>query len=116
MRLARYAPGRIEFEMAPGAPEDLAARLAGRLQGWTGHRWGVSVVSQGGAPSIEETRDADRLAVERAALDHPLTQAVLQAFPGATLREVRTRAAIEADAATEALGEVEGEWDPFADD
>ncbi|HLQ20458.1 MAG TPA: DNA polymerase III subunit gamma/tau, partial [Tabrizicola sp.] len=48
LRLARYAPGRIEFEPAPGAKPDLAARLGQRLQGWTGARWGVSVVSSGG--------------------------------------------------------------------
>ncbi|UWQ22740.1 DNA polymerase III subunit gamma/tau [Jannaschia sp. W003] len=116
VRLARYAPGRIEFEPAPGAPSDLAARLAGRLQGWTGARWGVSVVSEGGAPTAEEVRDAARLEAERAALDHPLTQAAMQAFPGAKLVEVRTREAMEADAAGEALEEVEGEWDPFADE
>jgi DNA polymerase-3 subunit gamma/tau len=40
LRLARYAPGRIEFEPAPGAKPDLAARLGQRLQGWTGARWG----------------------------------------------------------------------------
>ena len=116
IRLVSYAPGRIEFEPTADAPPDLAARLAGRLQGWTGARWGVSVVSQGGAPSIAETRDADRLEAERAALAHPLTQAVLETFPGATLVEVRTHAAIEDAAAADALAEVEEEWDPFGDE
>ncbi|MGB3553470.1 MAG: DNA polymerase III subunit gamma/tau, partial [Jannaschia sp.] len=51
VRLVRYAPGRIEFEPAPDAAADLAQRLGGRLQGWTGVRWAVSVVSEGGAPS-----------------------------------------------------------------
>ena len=116
LRLVSYRPGRIEFEPAPGADADLAARLAGRLQGWTGARWGVSVVSEGGAPTVQEVRDADRLDAERAALAHPLTQAALQAFPGATLVEVRTRAALEEQAAEEALEEVDEEWDPFAED
>ena len=116
VRLVGYRPGRIEFEPAPGADRDLASRLAGRLQGWTGARWGVSVVSEGGAPTVQEARDADRLDAERAALAHPLTQAALQAFPGATLVEVRTRAALEADAADAALEAVEEEWDPFAEE
>ena len=116
VRLVGYRPGRIEFEPAPGADRDLTSRLAGRLQGWTGARWGVSVVSEGGAPTVQEARDADRLDAERAALAHPLTQAALQAFPGATLVEVRTRAALEADAADAALEAVEEEWDPFAEE
>ena len=59
LRLARYAPGRIEFEPAPGAKPDLAARLGQRLQGWTGSRWGISVVSTGGAATLAEDRDAE---------------------------------------------------------
>ncbi len=113
VRLVRYAPGRIEFEPAPDAAADLAQRLGGRLQGWTGVRWAVSVVSGGGAPSIAELRDRTRAAEDAAALAHPLTQAVLQAFPGAQLVEVRSRAAVAQAAAEDALAEVEEEWDPF---
>ncbi|MEM9797514.1 MAG: DNA polymerase III subunit gamma/tau [Pseudomonadota bacterium] len=113
LRLVRYAPGRIEFEPAPDAAPDLAARLAGRLQGWTGVRWAVSIVSEGGAPTIAELRDADARKAEAEAMAHPLTQAVLEVFPGAELVEVRTRADLIQDAAAEALEEVEDEWDPF---
>jgi DNA polymerase-3 subunit gamma/tau len=115
LRLVRYAPGRIEFEPAPGAAPDLAARLSQRLQGWTGTRWGVSVVSSGGAPTIAEDRDRDRSAAEAEALQNPLVQAVLAAFPGARIAEVRTAEALMASAAAEALPEVEDEWDPFED-
>ncbi|CUH38270.1 DNA polymerase III subunit tau [Jannaschia seosinensis] len=113
VRLARYAPGRIEFEPTPDAAPDLAARLAGRLQGWTGVRWGVSLVSEGGAPTIAETRDSELREAERAALAHPMTQAIMDAFPGAELVEIRTRAEIAQEAAEGALAEVEDEWDPF---
>ncbi|TFL17748.1 DNA polymerase III subunit gamma/tau [Jannaschia formosa] len=115
LRLVRYAPGRIELDLAPGAAPDLPQRLAGRLQGWTGVRW-VVTIGKGGAPTIAETRDAARRESEAAALAHPLTQAVLAAFPGAELLEVRTRAQIEKQAAGEALEEVEEEWDPFDED
>ncbi|MFO6465784.1 DNA polymerase III subunit gamma/tau [Jannaschia sp. KMU-145] len=116
VRLVSYRPGRIEFEPAPGAATDLAARLGGRLQGWTGVRWGVSVVTDGGDPSIAETRDGEARRIEAEALAHPTTQAILDAFPGAELVEVRSRAAIAEAAAEEALGEVEDEWDPFDED
>ena len=43
-------------------------------------------------------------------------QAVIAAFPGAKISEIRTAAAMQASAAIEALPEVEDEWDPFEDD
>ncbi|MBM2574982.1 DNA polymerase III subunit gamma/tau [Jannaschia sp. Os4] len=115
VRLAAYAPGRIEFELAPGAAEDLPSRLQQRLQTWTGARWGVSVVSGGGAPTVAEVASAERDAVAAEAMEHPLTQAVMQAFPGAKVVEVRARAAEEAQAALDALEEAE-EVDPFEED
>ncbi|MEM7641189.1 MAG: DNA polymerase III subunit gamma/tau [Pseudomonadota bacterium] len=113
LRLVRYTPGLIEFEPSPAAPADLAQRLAGRLQGWTGVRWVVTIANQPGQPTIAEIRDAETRAVEAEALAHPLTQSVLAAFPGAELIEVRTRAAAMEAAAEDALEEVEDEWDPF---
>jgi DNA polymerase III subunit gamma/tau len=115
LRLARFAPGRIEFEPTAKAAPDLASRLGQRLQGWTGARWAVSVVSAGGAPTIAEARDQEQdLARAEAALN-PLVQAVMAAFPGAKIAEIRSPAALTARAATEALPEVEDEWDPFED-
>ncbi|NYS24397.1 DNA polymerase III subunit gamma/tau, partial [Rhodobacteraceae bacterium 2376] len=117
LKLVRYSPGRIEFEPTAEAAPDLAARLAGRLQDWTGARWGVSVVSGGGAPTIAQTRDAAESAARTAALDNPLVKAVFDAFPGAridALRHPDTRP--ETAAASEALPEVEDEWDPFEQD
>ncbi|WP_102226684.1 DNA polymerase III subunit gamma/tau [Acidimangrovimonas sediminis] len=116
LRLARYAPGRIEFEPAPNAPQDLAARLAGRLQGWTHQRWGVSIVASGGQPTIADTRDAKR-AEEEAKLraENPLVQAVFAAFPGAKITDIRAPEVLVQAAAESALPEVEDEWDPFED-
>ena len=116
LRLVRYSPGRIEFEPAPGAAQDLAARLGQRLQGWTGQRWGVSVVSSGGAPTIAEVRHADKRQAEAEAMTNPLVQAVLAAFPGTKIAEIRSAEDLVQAAAVEALPEVEDEWDPFEDD
>ena len=115
LRLARYSPGRIEFEPAPGAAPDLAARLGQRLQGWTGARWGVSVVSTGGAPTIAENRDKHSDAARAKAMNNPFVQAVLQAFPGATITDIRSAESLAAEAAEQALPDVDDEWDPFED-
>ena len=115
VRLVRYAPGRIEFQPSPLARPDLAARLSQRLQGWTGSRWGISVVNEGGAATLAEERDAEENAARAEALENPLVKAVLTAFPGAKIAEIRTAEAMAAAAQAEALPEVEDEWDPFED-
>ncbi|MFM2391771.1 MAG: hypothetical protein RLZZ437_3326 [Pseudomonadota bacterium] len=115
LRLVSYTPGRIEFEPGPGAARDLASRLGQRLQGWTGARWGVSVTSSGGAPTIAETQAATLDAARAEAAQNPLVQAVFAAFPGARITDIRTPEALVARAAADALPEVEDEWDPFED-
>ncbi|MGJ8602888.1 MAG: DNA polymerase III subunit gamma/tau [Marivita sp.] len=116
LRLAAYQPGRIEFTPANNAPADLAARLGGALQRWTGNRWGVTVVNGSDTPTIAETRDAAETAIKAQAAAHPLVKAVLAAFPGATIEEVRTPDQLAAVAEADALPEVEDEWDPFEEE
>jgi DNA polymerase-3 subunit gamma/tau len=113
LRLARYSPGRIEFTPTDDAPRDLSARLAQRLQGWTGVRWGVSVVPGCTEPTLAELRDADTLADLAEAGDNPLVRAVLHAFPEARIKVLPPP---EAEAETAALPVVDDEWDPFEDD
>ncbi|WP_299784714.1 DNA polymerase III subunit gamma/tau [uncultured Marivita sp.] len=116
VRLAAYQPGRIEFTPTDNAPGDLAQRLGSALQRWTGNRWGVTLVNGSDAPTIVETRDAAEMAIKAQAAEHPLVKAVLEAFPGAVIEEVRTPDQLAAVAEAEALPEVEDEWDPFEED
>ncbi|MDA7429657.1 DNA polymerase III subunit gamma/tau [Primorskyibacter aestuariivivens] len=116
VRLAAYQPGRIEFTPAADAAPDLAQRLGAALQRWTGNRWAVTLVNDCTAPTIVETRDADRLALHAEAAEHPLVKAALLAFPKAKITEIKTVKEAEAAAQVEALQEVEDEWDPFEED
>jgi DNA polymerase-3 subunit gamma/tau len=116
VRLAAYQPGRIEFTPTDNAPADLAQRLGGALQRWTGNRWAVTLVNGSEAPTIVETRDAAEIAIKEEAAAHPLVKAVLDAFPGAVIEEVRTPDQLAAVAEAEALPEVEDEWDPFEEE
>ncbi len=117
LRLVKYSPGRIEFEPTEAASPDLAARLAGRLQGWTGVRWGVSVTSGGGGTTLAERRATELGEKEDEALKNTLVAAVFQSFPSAKITEIRDLSDAESDAAAEALPEVEDvfdpDWDPF---
>ena len=116
LRLAAYQPGRIEFAPTETAPRDLAQRLGGRLQQWTGNRWAVTVVNEAQTPTIAEVRDAEDIALKAAAETHPMMQAVLAQFPNAKITAIRTPEQIAADAVEEALPEVEDEWDPFEEE
>nr|WP_256364027.1 DNA polymerase III subunit gamma/tau [Ruegeria sp. 6PALISEP08] len=116
VRLVSYQPGRIEFTPAAQAPTDLAPRLGSALQRWTGNRWAVSIVSNGDAPTIAEIRDEAELALKAEAEQHPLVQAVLAQFPKAKITKIETPEQRAAQVETEALPEVEDEWDPFEED
>ncbi|SLN24121.1 DNA polymerase III subunit tau [Roseovarius albus] len=116
LRLAAYQPGRIEFVPTSNAPADLSQRLGSALQRWTGNRWAVSVVNEGGAETIAEKRDAVTNAIKAEATEHPMVQAVLAAFPKAKIIDVKTAQEQAFEALAEALPEVEDEWDPFEED
>jgi DNA polymerase III subunit gamma/tau len=116
LQLAAYQPGRIEFVPTDRAPHDMAQRLGSRLQSWTGNRWAVSVVNEGGAETIASVRDAAENALKNQALEHPMVTAVLARFPKAKITDIRTPDQIAASAEVEALPEVDDEWDPFEED
>lgn len=107
LRLAAYQPGRIEFVPTDTAPRDLAQRLGSALQRWTGNRWAVTLVNEGGAETIAEKRDAARLNLEAEARKHELVQAVIASFPDARIIDIRTAQDLVQEATAEALPEVD---------
>ena len=87
-----FKPGAITYESAPGAPADLARRLASRLKEWTGRTWLIAANGSGGGETLIEGEKRGR-AEERAAVEaDPFVKSVLEAFPGAKLGEIRTLA------------------------
>jgi len=91
VRLVRFEPGRIEFELAPGGSRDLASMLMQKLQLWTNERWMVSIVASGGAPTLKEKREAKERE-ERSGLEaDPVVASVLAHFPGAQIVAVRSK-------------------------
>jgi DNA polymerase-3 subunit gamma/tau len=102
VRLVSYRPGVIEFEPAPGAPANLAPRLVARLKDWTGAPWLVAAEGGGGAETLLERQTREQGLARKEALAEPFVQAVMQAFPGAELVEVRHVAAPETAPADDA--------------
>jgi DNA polymerase-3 subunit gamma/tau len=103
----RMLPGRIEMRVRPDAPRDLSAELAAMLGDATGTRWTIVLSNAAGEPTLaEQTRAADAMRRSLAA-SHPLVQAIVAAFPGATIEAVRDVAPAEAGAPAGAAPEAE---------
>lgn len=107
VHLVSFEMGRIELRLNPGAPHDLPGRLTEKLKQWTGQRWVVSLSKLPGEPTLAEQEQAEDTARRAHAQAHPLVQAVLVAFPGAVLSDVREVAppVVEADPAAEEAAE-----------
>ena len=89
VRPVAFKPGAITYESLDGAPMDLARKLAARLKDWTGRTWLIAANGQGGGETrIEAERKAK--AARRAEVEaDPFVRAVMEAFPGAQIGEIR---------------------------
>jgi DNA polymerase-3 subunit gamma/tau len=94
VRPVSFKPGQLTFEPAEGAPANLAPRLASRLKEWTGRQWFVIANGQGGGETLieQEKKAAATLRAEVEA--DPFVQAVMDAFPGTVLGEIKTLAPV----------------------
>jgi DNA polymerase-3 subunit gamma/tau len=99
VRVARFEQGRIEIALTEHASPGLVGELNKKLEQWTGTRWIITVVREGGAATIAEVRKnvRDRL-VDDARAD-PVVAAVMAEFPGAEIVDVRVPVSDTAPAA-----------------
>jgi len=92
VRPVSFKPGALTYEPVDGAPANLATRLSSRLKEWTGRQWFVVANGQGGGETLIEVEKRGR-AQERAEVEaDPFVMAVLAAFPGAVVGEIKTLA------------------------
>ncbi|MDB5394003.1 MAG: polymerase subunit gamma/tau [Rhodospirillales bacterium] len=104
VRLVRFEPGVIEINPLPAAPSNLANRVGSLLSEWTGRRWVIGISSAPGEPSLSEADQAQKNAAMDSARASPTVQALMNAFPGATITDVRDLA--EAAIPMEDVGEI----------
>jgi DNA polymerase-3 subunit gamma/tau len=109
MRPISFRPGALTYEPAAGAPSNLAGRLVARLKEWTGQPWLVAAEGGGGAETLLERERRERAEARLAAAADPFVTAVLEAFPGAELLEVRQNAVPALEAPVEGSSEDEEE-------
>ncbi len=91
--LVRMEPGRLELRLGTLAPATLPNRVGQLLTEWTGHRWVVIVSDAQGEPTLIQQEQAAHQRALAEAEANPVVRAVLDAFPGAKITDVRDLAA-----------------------
>ncbi len=125
VRPVRFEWGRFEFQPTADCPAELAQRLDRALREWTGERWIVSVVSaseSAARPTLAESARSERARLFDEVRAHPTVAAILDAFPGAEIRDVRNPlggmedgAAADGASGSEALPPAEAYGEPAGD-
>jgi len=117
LKLVKYQPGRIEFQLTQEASTDLPSRLAKKLKSWTGKNWGITIVNEGGGPTIAEKRNANKQSLHLEVMEHPMVKSVMENFPGSNIHEVHIqKLPLENSDSDEMLVSQEEAWDPFEED
>ncbi|MEQ1551393.1 DNA polymerase III subunit gamma/tau [Sphingorhabdus sp.] len=83
VRLVRYAPPRLEFELSGPVHQGFGADLNDALFRLTGTRWELAETQGDAQPSLYEQEQAERAAQDTEILESPLVKAALAAFPEA---------------------------------
>ncbi|MEQ1768419.1 MAG: DNA polymerase III subunit gamma/tau [Devosia sp.] len=91
MRPVAFREQSIEVALLPGADPGVIQTLSRKLKEWTGQVWGVSVSRNAPVgPTMRDIKDQHLAAIDAEAQKDPLVKAILDMFPGSTLR-VKTR-------------------------
>ena len=117
VRPVKFAQGQLEITVDEGAPRDLAGKISGKLQEWTGERWIVSVSGRrsDAGQTVRELKDEKRARIEEEARSHPLVKAALDTFPKARLsvRDIEPEPEAPVPSAPDDLGDGEDDGDFF---
>lgn len=97
VRLGSIAPGRLEIGLTDDAPKSLPSDIAQRLLNWTSIRWVVSVVRDVSGQTVAEAETERRDNLVTDARADPDVAAILAAFPGAKITDVRIAVAEQSD-------------------
>lgn len=87
--LVSFASRHVEVRLDGGAPRDLPKRLQELLRARLGTDWTIRPVEAEGEPTLAEQSAEIIQLNRRRSENHPLVQAILTAFPGAELGEVK---------------------------
>jgi len=87
LRPVSIGDGRLEVALVPNADPAIIQNLMAKLKLWTGRQWVISLANDAAhVPTMREQREEHVQAAHEEAHQDPLVQAILDTFPGATVR------------------------------
>lgn len=89
VRIVTFQPGRIEFSVDGNTDRDMVQKLKSFLEEHSSMMWSLALARESKSPTIAEMHAEQAADARTKAGDHPLVKAVLDAFPGANVEEVR---------------------------
>jgi DNA polymerase-3 subunit gamma/tau len=95
LRLVRIEQGRLDISLEPTGDRGIMQELARKLKDWTGQVWMVTLLQAEGQATLREQKQAQDRERKDSAATHPAVQALMAAFPGAKIVDVRSRMAAE---------------------
>ncbi|GAB5509081.1 MAG: DNA polymerase III subunit gamma/tau [Hyphomicrobiales bacterium] len=110
VRPVSFGENKLEIGLAEGAPQSFLGDLAEALKNWTGQRWMISLVSGAEAQTLNELAAEREVAKRSDAGQNPTVQALMKAFPGAKITQVRSLDMID-DADIDETGNDDAELD-----
>jgi DNA polymerase-3 subunit gamma/tau len=90
VRPVSFGDNKLEIGLAEGAPQSFLGDLAEALKNWTGQRWMISLVSGAEAQTLNELAAEREVARRSDASQNSTVQALMKAFPGASITQVRS--------------------------
>ena len=87
LRPVSIGDGRLEVALVQNADPGIIQNLMAKLKLWTGRQWVISLANDAAhVPTMREQREEHIEAARDEAHQDPLVQAILDTFPGATVR------------------------------
>jgi len=90
VQLVSLEPGNLQIALVGAAPDQLAGDIARCLSQWTNQRWLVSLSELGGGKTLAEQQREQDEKLRNTIASEPLVASILDAFPGASIDEIKT--------------------------
>ena len=120
VKLVNYSSGKIEFELASEAPNDLVDRFRKFLRNNSDDQWEISVVYEGGQETMAEKRKGAYRKFVQSAKENVVVKSVLKAFPGATIKNVIEFKTLDSgdlvDKTENSFAPGDNQWEPFEEE
>jgi len=92
VKLVECRSGYLEYNLVGNPQRENVMYFSKKLEEWTGIRWALVISQKDGLPTIEEIERAELNDKLENARSHPAVEAIMKAFEGARIVDVRIRA------------------------